>query len=92
MEIQHEPYRHILSQQEKQGARCIPFRIAFNGLAAGGMALYYMSRHNEVGRVKALRFSFDLAFNVFARTLLTVVVADQISRRMFVNYVALRKH
>ena len=76
MEIQHEPYRYLLSQQEKQSARCIPFRIAFNGLAAGGMALYYMSRHNEVGRVKALRFSFDLAFQVFGRVLLTTVVAD----------------
>ncbi len=50
--------------------------MAFNGLAAGGMALYYMSRHNEVGRVKALKLSFDLAFNVLARSLLTVVVAD----------------
>ena len=62
MEVQRDPYSHLLSQQEKQAARNIPFRLAFNGLAAGGAALYYVSRHYEVGRVKALRLTFDLVF------------------------------
>ena len=76
MEVQHDPYSHLLSQQEKQSARCVPFRVAFNTLAAGGAALYYMSRQQELGRVKAFRITFDLAINVIARGLLTVVVAD----------------
>ena len=92
MDVQHDPYSHLLSQQEKQAARCIPFRMAFNGLAAGMAALYYMSRQQELGRVKALRITFDLALNVVARVLLTTVVADQVSRRIFVNYLALKKH
>ena len=92
MEVQRDPYSHLLSQKEKQAARNVPFRLAFNGAAAAGAALYYMSRHNEVGRVKALKLTFDLAFQVFGRVALTLVVADQISRRMFVNYLALKKH
>ena len=66
----------MLSQQEKQGARCIPFRLAFNGLVAGTTALYYMSRQQELGRAKALKFTFDMILNVAARTLLATVIAD----------------
>ena len=66
--------------------------MAFNFMAAGGTALYYMSRHQELGRVRALKFTFDLAINVFARALIATVVADQVSRRIFVNYTMLKKH
>ena len=90
-EIQRDPYDHLLSQQELQWARCLPFRFAFNGLAAGGAALYYMSRHHELGRLRALRISFDLVLGITWRVLFTSVVADQVSRRMFVNYAALKK-
>ena len=90
--VQHDPYSHLLSQKEKQSARCIPFRIAFNGLAASTAAVYYISRHNEVGRLKALKITFDLALNVFFRVALVTVVADQMSRRIFVNYHALKRH
>ena len=45
-ELQREPYRYLLSQQEKQYARNLPFRMAFNGLAFGSAAVYYLSRHN----------------------------------------------
>lgn len=85
MEVQRDPYSNLLSQQEKQAARCIPFRMAFNGLAAGTAALYYMSRHQELGRAKALKITFDMVFNVAVRTLLATVIADQVSRRLFVN-------
>ena len=74
--VQHDPYSHILSQNEKQSARCIPFRIAFNSLAVGAIALYYMSRHNEVGRVKALRITGDLVMQLIGRSLIAAVVAD----------------
>ena len=92
MEIQHDPYKHLLSQREKQSARNLPFRFFFNGISAAGAAIYYMSRHNEIARLKSLRISVDLLFGVTWRVALTVVVADQVSRRMFVNYLALRKH
>ena len=45
-ELQHDPYRYLLSQQEKQYARNLPFRLVFNGLAVGGTAVYHLSRHN----------------------------------------------
>ena len=92
LEVQRDPYSYLLSQNEKQSARNIPFRLAFNSMACGAAAVYYMSRHNELGRAKALKLTFDLAFNVFLRVALTLVVSDQMSRRMFVNYQALKKH
>ena len=91
-ELQHEPYKHLLSQSEKQYARNIPLRVAFNGLAVGGTALYHLSRHNQLGRVRALSISFDMVFGVAWRSAVAVVIADQFSRRLFCNYVALRKH
>ena len=91
-EVQRDPYAHLMTQNEKQGARCIPFRVAFNGLAAGSAALYYLSRTNELARVRAFRISFDMVFGVAWRVLFATVVADQISRRMFVNYRALKQH
>ena len=91
-ELQHEPYKFLLSQQEKQYARNVPFRMAFNGLAAGTSAIYFLSRHNQLGRVRALSISFDMVFGVAWRCAFTLLVADQFSRRAFCNYVALRKH
>ena len=58
----------------------------------GGMSLYYLARHNEFGRVRGLKITIDLAVNVVGRALLTGIVADAFSRRMFVNYIALKKH
>ena len=39
-----------------------------------------------------LSISFDMVFGVAIRSLLAVAVADQFSRRLFCNYVALRNH
>lgn len=54
--------------------------------------LYYLSRHNEFGRVKALKITLDLALNCVGRALVTGIVADAVSRRVFVNYLNLKKH
>ena len=91
-EVQHDPYTHLLSQQEKQFARNIPFRMAFNGLAVGAICVYHLSRHNQLGRVRALSISFDMVFGVAWRSVVAVLIADQFSRRLFVNYPALMKH
>ena len=66
--------------------------MAFNGLAVGGICVYHLSRHNQLGRVRALRISFDMVFGIAWRSAVTALIADQFSRRFFVNYVALRKH
>ena len=66
--------------------------MAFSGLAAGSSAIYYLSRHNQMGRARALSISFDMIFGVAWRSVLAVLVADQFGRRLFCNYVALRKH
>ena len=92
LDVQRDPYSHLLSEWEKQSARNLPFRFACNGIAAGGAALYYLSRHNEVGRVRALRISIDMLVNVAARAALAAVISDQVSRRMFVNYSSLKRH
>ena len=44
MDVQRDPYSNLLSQQEKQLARNLPFRMFFNGTSAALMGLYYMSR------------------------------------------------
>ena len=61
-------------------------------MAVAGTAIYHLSRHNQLGRMKALSVSFDMVFGVAWRSTVAVLVADQFSRRLFVNYVALRKH
>ena len=43
--VQHDPYKYLLTESEKQYARSLPFRFAANGIAAGGAAIYYLSRH-----------------------------------------------
>ncbi len=58
----------------------------------GGSILYYLSRHNEFGRAKALRITLDLAANCVGRAMVTGIVADAVSRRVFVNYLNLKKH
>ena len=91
-ELQHEPYKYLLSQSEKQYARNLPLRMVFDGAAVGATALYHLSRHNQLGRVRALSISFDMVFGVAWRSAFAVLIADQFSRRLFCNYVALRKH
>ena len=86
MEVQKEPYKYLLSESEQQYARNLPFRFAFNGSMAGLAAMYYLSRQNELARVRAFKISFDMVFGMAWRSLIAVVVADQVGRRMFVNY------
>ena len=76
MDVQRDPYSNLLSQHEKQYARNLPFRMGFNSFSAALVGLYYMSRHNEVGRLKAFRVTIDVALNVFARSLLAFAIAD----------------
>ena len=64
----------------------------FNFLAMGAAGLYYISRHNEINRVKRLVFSIDMIANVGARALLAGLVSDVATRKMFVNYDRLRDH
>ena len=92
MDVQRDPYSHLMSQHEKQYARNLPFRLFFNSSMAALYGVYYISRQNEVGRMKALKLSIDVIVNVALRSALAFVVADQASRRMFVNYIALKQH
>ena len=76
LDVQRDPYSHLLSQHEKQYARNLPFRLFTNTFAAGACGLYYLSRHNEVGRLKAFRVTIDVVVNVVARSALAFLVAD----------------
>ena len=76
MDVQRDPYSHLLSQHEKQYARNLPFRLFANSAAAASVGLYYLSRHNEVGRLKAFRLTIDVLVNVMARSLLAFAVMD----------------
>ena len=91
-EVQHDPYKHLMTESEKQYARNLPFRTAFNSIAAGSAAVYFLSRHAQLGRIRAMSISFDIVFGVAWRVLAATAVGDQISRRMFVNYHGLKQH
>ena len=91
-EVQKDPYSHVLSNYEKQMAKQIPARMVFNAVAMGVASLYYLSRHNELNRVKRLVFSLDMIANVGARALVAGVAADVVSRKLFVNYARLTEH
>ena len=70
----------------------IPLRVILDSAAVGGFALYHLSRHNQFGRVRALSISFDMVFGVAWRSVVALLVSDQISKRLCVNGIALRKH
>ena len=84
-EVQRDPYSYFMSQSEKQRARNIPFRVMFNAAAIGAAGIYYVTRHNEVHRLRTLSISMDLVFGLTWRCLIAAVAADQASRRLFVN-------
>ena len=45
-----------------------------------------------MGRVRGLKITFDMIFSVGLRVGLAGVVGEQITRRLFVNYVEMKKH
>ena len=92
MEVQRDPYANLLSQREKQWARNLIPRTIFTSGCVGATAVYYLSRQNQLGRVKGLKITFDMVFGVVGRCLLAGVVAEQVSRRFFVNYQTLKGH
>ena len=54
--------------------------------------MYYLSRNNEFARVRAFKISFDMVFGIAWRSVIAIVVADQVGRRMFCNYTKLREN
>ena len=92
VEVQRDPYYYLLSQQDKQRSRNIPFRFLFNAAAIGGAAVYFITRHNEIHRLRRLSISLDLVFGLGWRMVIAALVADQVSRRLFVNAHKLKLH
>ncbi len=90
-EVQRDPYSYLLSESEKQSARNVPFRLLFNAAAMGSAAVYYLTRHNEMHRIRTFSISLDLIFGLGWRLAIAGLVADQASRRLFVNYDKLRQ-
>ena len=91
-DVTRDPYAHLLTNWEKQTAKQIPIRMFFNAAAMGVAGLYYLSRHNELNRVKRLVFSIDMAVNVGSRAIVAGVVSDLFTRKLFVNYDKLTAH
>ena len=76
MDVQRDPYANLLSEREKQWARNLIPRTIFTGLCVGATSVYYLSRQNQMGRVKGLRITFDMIFNVGVRCLFAGVIAE----------------
>ena len=91
-EVQRDPYGSLLTQKELLSARNIAFRLIFNLGAVGTASMYYLTRHNEMHRIRRFSISLDLMFGLFWRLAIVGLIADQASRRMFVNYEKLRQH
>ena len=91
-EVQRDPYSHLLSNWEKQQAKLIPLRMFFNAVAMGAFSLYYLSRHNEINRIRRLKFSMDMIINVSARAVFAGLLSDSATRHLFVNYNRLTEH
>ena len=91
-EVQHDPYGYLLSEGEQQSARNVPFRLLFNAAAMGASAIYFLTKNNQMHRIKHFSISLELVFGLGWRLALSGLVADQASRRIFVNYEKLRQH
>ena len=66
--------------------------MILNGVAVGAFSLYYLSRHNEINRIRRLKFSIDMMFNVGVRAVAAGLVSDFLTRKMFINYNRLTEH
>ena len=64
----------------------LPIRLFIVGVAAGGAGLYYLVKHNEINRVRRMKFSIDMMINVTLRAAAASVAAEVLSRKLFVNY------
>ncbi len=91
-EVQHDPYGYLLSEGEQQAARNVPFRFMFNAAAMGAAAVYFLTKNNQMHRIKYLSVSLELVFGLGWRLAIAGLIADQMSRRIFVNYEKLRQH
>ena len=91
-EVQRDPYGNLLSNYERQVAKQLPLRMFFNGLAMGGFAIYYLSRSNEIHRIRKLRFTVDMMLNAGARAVAAGVFTDIVTRHLFVNYDRIQAH
>ena len=67
-------------------ARMLPLRLAFAGLAFGASSFYYISRNHEINRLRRLKISFDLLFNVAGRGIIAAFAGEFVARKLFVNY------
>ena len=67
-------------------AKMLPVRLAFAGLAVGASTFYYISRHHEMNRLRRLKISFDLLFNVAGRGVVAGFAGEMLARKMFINY------
>eukprot|EP00347_Sterkiella_histriomuscorum_P010389 403376486 len=92
VQVQHDPYFYLLSQREKQYSRNLPFRFLFDATAVGGAALYFVTRHNELHRLRHLSLSLNLVFGLAWRMAFAALISDQVSRRLFVNAQKLKCH
>ena len=92
LQVQRDPYGHLMSNWEVQMAKQLPLRMFFNAVAMGAFSLYYLSRHNEIQRIRNFRFSVDMVVQVSVRALGAGIVADFCTRKAFINYDALRNH
>ena len=54
--------------------------------AVGASSLYYLSRNAEINRIRQLKISFDMLFNVGVRAVPAAIVGDFIGRKLFVNH------
>ena len=73
-------------------ARKLPIRLLFNALAMGAAGFYYLSRHNEINRLKRLVFSIDMMVNVGSRALVAGVVSHYVTKNLFVSQRRLTEH
>ena len=91
LEVQRDPYRYLLTNHEKDAAKCPHHRAIFGVSMLTLTKIYYLSRTNELARFKALRITPDMIFGLVWRSLVVLAITDQFGRRMFVNYAALRE-
>ena len=91
-EVQFDPYSHLLTNYDRQMAKQFPLRCVINFAGMSIFSLYYLSKHHEINRIKNLKFTFDMVFNVSIRAIIGFLFADIWSRKLFVNYDKIQQH
>ena len=91
-QIQRDPYKYLLSPNERAAAWALIPRIILGYGLGFAWAAYHLRRNNEIHKLWKLRLSGDLVFGFYFRLLGGFILGERIAARYFCDYKSIWRH